>query len=107
MSITTKNVKGAKYVYFTYYDSQQKSKREQYCGSTNDPKSYEKAQALKQELLELHKTQIENKLKEYEKSTYQKKKIKVHTPKSITLHLEALEAIKHAKMFEPIIIWIQ
>ena len=58
---TTKQVRGKTYLYFTYYDSIDKKKKESYCGLKDDPKSIQKA--IKLEKNYLKKQKIELKLK--------------------------------------------
>jgi hypothetical protein len=62
--ITTKTVKGAKYVYFVYYDPDNKRKREIYCGPATDPESMAKARIHEQEYLKSNIRSYQRKLDE-------------------------------------------
>lgn len=55
MSINSKTVEGKEYLYFNYYDPHTKRKKEEYCGSKNDPDAMAKALQLRHEYLENQK----------------------------------------------------
>ena len=64
MPIATKTVKNQKYVYFVYYDQDNKTKREIYCGPAADPKSWTQAKQHEREYLKSHIRSFQRKLDE-------------------------------------------
>ena len=52
---TTKQVRGKTYLYFTYYDTVEKKKKEIYCGVKGKAKANKKAILLEKEYLEKQK----------------------------------------------------
>ena len=66
MGTTTKTIKKRNYLYFTYYDPNTKSKKEVYCGLTDDPNSTNKALQLESSRLKEQKKIINYKIDEIE-----------------------------------------
>jgi len=101
--IAYKDVKNTRYVYFTYWDQEQKKKIEVYCGPTTDPKSLEKAQELEREYLKKQITTLQTQLKEYDTNVV--KKPKYRKAKSVNevvqRNIEAQIYMKDAKLYEP------
>ncbi len=82
MPITTKKVKGVKYLYFIYYDSRSKKKKEVYCGPENNSEAERKAQELEKNYLEDQLHGIESQLQAFD--TNLKQRAKPDTAKSQT-----------------------
>lgn len=72
MPVGYKEVKGTKYVYFAYYDNEQRKKIEVYCGAANDPTAIEKAEKLESEQLQKQIIILQDQLKELNKSIAKK-----------------------------------
>lgn len=103
MPIALKDVRNTKYVYFTYWDQEQKKKIEVYCGATTDQKSMEKAQELEREYLKKQISTLQSQLKEFD--TGEVKKPKYRKPKSVNQfiqrNIEAQIYMNDAKLYEP------
>jgi len=103
MPIAYKEVKDTKYVYFSYYDNEQKKKIEVYCGAASDPSSMEKAEALESELLQKQISSLQSQLKQFDagavKQTNQRKSKSVRV--SMQDNIEMQEYLKNAKIYEP------
>ncbi len=72
MPIGYKEVKGTKYVYFSYYDNEQRKKIEVYCGAVSDPLAIEKAEKLESEQLQKQITVLQDQLRELNKNIAKK-----------------------------------
>jgi site-specific DNA-methyltransferase (adenine-specific) len=95
--MATKKVKGEDYLYFTYYDSHTRKKKEIYCGAKSDPESLAKARELEREYLENRsqqlaeeKNQVDKRLKDLTVQRY-----------TTTDQLSALEIINNSPVYEP------
>lgn len=67
LPITTKNVKGKEYLYFTYYDQNTSKKKEVYCGLATKKESKKKALEFEVSYLREQKNNIDEKVQEVEK----------------------------------------
>jgi len=103
LPIAYKEVKNTKYVYFSYWDSEQKKKIEIYCGSANDPSSLEKAQALESELLQKQIANLQSQLKKFDAGTVKRpRKRKFKSVKSsMQDNIEMQEYLKNAEIYDP------
>jgi DNA modification methylase len=103
MPIATKEVNDAKYIYFSYYDNEQKKKMEVYCGAANDPAAMEKASALESELLQKQISNLQSQLKQLDAGA--SKPASQRKPKSaknaMQDNIEMQEYLKNAKIFDP------
>jgi len=63
MPIAYKEVKDTKYVYFSYYDNEQRKKIEIYCGVASDPSAMAKAETLESEHLQKQIATLQGQLK--------------------------------------------
>lgn len=103
MPIAYKEVKNTKYVYFTYYDADQKEKMEIYLGAANDPAAMEKAQALEKEHLQRQVTDLQTQLRKFDTAITKKtrkRKSKSVKP-SMQDNIEMHEYLKNAKIYDP------
>src|SRR5208283_4331204 len=103
MPIAYKEVNGTKYVYFSYYDNDEKKKIEVYCGIASDPTSMEKADALESELLQKQISNLQSQLKQFDagavkKASQQKSK---SVKSSMQDNIEMQEYLKNAKIYDP------
>jgi hypothetical protein len=62
MATTTKTVKGKVYLYYAYYDSVTKRKKEIYCGRVESPEAQLKAKELERSHLEMRLARVEDRL---------------------------------------------
>ena len=103
MPISYKEVNDTKYVYFSYYDNEQKKKIEIYCGAANDPSAIEKAEALESELLQKQISSLQSQLKQFDagavrQSGHRKSK---SVKNSMQDNIEMQEYLKNAKIYDP------
>ncbi|MGI0016958.1 MAG: DNA-methyltransferase, partial [Nitrososphaera sp.] len=109
MPITTKIVKGVKYLYFSYYDQNEGKKKEQYCGQADDPVAQEKAKELERIYLQNRSDMfseqvdiIQNQLKALDDTRGKVAKRKPVSRTSMNGNsIYALEAFKNMKIYEP------
>ncbi len=103
MPISYKEVSNTKYIYFSYYDNEQRKKIEIYCGTANDPTAIEKAEALESEHLKKQISNLQLQLKEYDTGTIKKsRKRKSKTVKqSIQDNIEMQEYLRNATLYDP------
>jgi len=102
MPIGYKEVKDTKYIYFSYYDNDQKKKIEVYCGAANDQAAIKKAEALESELLQKQISSLQNQLKEYDSDAVQTGKGKAKSVKSsMQDNIERHQTLKDAKIYNP------
>ena len=103
MPISYKEVNDTKYIYFSYYDNDQKKKIEVYCGAANDQAAIKKAEALESELLQKQISSLQSQLKEYDSGAAQQ----TGKPKSKSVrssmqdNIEMHEYLKNAKIHDP------
>ena len=69
MGISSKKVKGTRYIYHYYYDPDTKRKREVYCGSENNPESKIRAYEYEKEWLSNQIRNMESELISIEKKS--------------------------------------
>jgi len=103
MPIAYKEVNDTKYVYFSYYDNEQKKKIEIYCGAANDPSAIEKAEALESELLQKQISSLQSQLRQFDagairRSGHRKSK---SVKNSMQDNIEMQEYLKDAKIYDP------
>lgn len=67
MPITVKQVKGHEYLYFSYYDREEKRKREVYVGPKKSLRAIHKALQYNREFLSLQQSQIDIKYRRIDK----------------------------------------
>lgn len=102
MPIAYKEVNNTKYIYFTYYDNEQKKKIEIYCGVGNDPVAIEKAEALESELLQKQISNLQTQLKQFDTVNLNPKPRKSKSVrKSMINNIEMQQYLKDAKIFDP------
>lgn len=102
MPITTKTVKTVRYLYFTYYDSLERRKKEIYCGPANDPKATEKAQELERGHLRAQITSLQSQLSAFDTSVKVRKRKRLGSPSRIIKdNTSALTILKDANIYEP------
>lgn len=103
MPIAYKEVNSIRYVYFTYYDNEQKKKIETYCGAANDPVAIEKAEALESELLQKQITNLQTQLKQFDSGTTKQigKRKSKSVKRTMIDNIEMQEYLKNAKIYEP------
>jgi modification methylase len=103
MPIAYKEVNDTKYVYFSYYDNEEKKKIEVYCGAASDSTAMEKAEALESELLQKQILNLQSQLKLFDtgavKKTSQQKSKSVKS--SMQDNIEMQEYLKNAKIYDP------
>ncbi len=103
MPISYKEVNDTKYIYFSYYDNDEKKKVEVYCGIATDPTSMEKAEALESELLQKQISNLQSQLKQFDAGAV--KKVGQQKSKSVKSsmqdNIEMQEYLKSAKIYEP------
>ena len=63
---TTKNVKGKKYLYYSYYDPDEQKKKEIYCGGVDTDEAKKKALESELEYLKKQKQELAEKIKDVE-----------------------------------------
>lgn len=102
MPIAYKEVNSIRYVYFTYYDNEQKKKIETYCGAANDPAAIEKAEALESELLQKQITNLQTQLKQFDSGTTKQigKRKSKSVKRTMIDNIEMQEYLKNAKIYE-------
>lgn len=66
MPITTKNVKGKRYLYYSYYDTDERKKKEIYCGGVDTKEANRKALETELEYLRKQKKNLNDRIKEIE-----------------------------------------
>lgn len=66
MPVTTKNVKGKQYVYYSYYDTNEQKKKEIYCGGIGTKEAKQKALESELEYLKKQKQDLVEKIRQIE-----------------------------------------
>jgi site-specific DNA-methyltransferase (adenine-specific) len=108
MPITSKVVKGMKYIYFNYYDPDTQGKKEYYCGRADDPKAVEKANELERNYTKSQISLLQNHLKEFDPKSATNEPRKAVRTHPLNLHnrlypqtKEVLKLLKSSEIFEP------
>lgn len=66
MPVTTKNVKGKRYIYYSYYDTDEQKKKEIYCGGIDTKEGKKKALEYELEYFKKQKQDLIKKIKKTE-----------------------------------------
>lgn len=102
MSISEKNVKGIRYLYFSYYDPVEKKKKEVYCGPADSKRAIQKATALMKTNLEDKAARLAYKLVQFDHDLqHSKPRKKPKRNGKIADGLQALEILRNTKMHDP------
>lgn len=103
MPIGYKEVNDTKYIYFSYYDNEQKKKIEVYCGAANDQAAIKKAEALESELLQKQISSLQSQLKEYDSGAAQQtgKSKSKSVRSSVQDNFQMHEYLKNVEIYDP------